>query len=76
MIQYTQLESEDDLRKKKDSDLEKEKWPILGKIDFHQVTMKYRPELEPAVRQLNVAVQPGMRVGIVGRTGSGKSSIL
>lgn len=38
--------------------------------------MKYREELEPAVKGLNVSVQPGMKVGIVGRTGSGKSSIL
>jgi len=38
--------------------------------------MKYRDELEPSIKGLNLKVYPGMRVGIVGRTGAGKSSIL
>jgi ATP-binding cassette subfamily C (CFTR/MRP) protein 4 len=38
--------------------------------------MKYRDELEPSIKGLNFKVYPGMRVGIVGRTGAGKSSIL
>lgn len=38
--------------------------------------MKYREELEPSINQLTFTVQPKMKVGIVGRTGAGKSSIL
>jgi len=76
MFEYTELESEDALEKAGDKQLEKEQWPNNGKIDFTNVSMKYREELEPAVKGLNVSVQPGMKVGIVGRTGSGKSSIL
>ena len=37
--------------------------------------MRYRPTLEPSVKDLSVMIQPGMKVGVVGRTGAGKSSI-
>jgi len=38
--------------------------------------MSYRKTLEPSIRDLSFTVQPGMKIGIVGRTGAGKSSIL
>ena len=38
--------------------------------------MRYRASLEPSIRQLSMLVEPKMKVGIVGRTGAGKSSIL
>ena len=43
---------------------------------FKNMTMKYREDLEPAVNNLSFDIEPGMKVGIVGRTGAGKSSIL
>ena len=51
-------------------------WPSRGHIVFSNVTMRYRETLEPSLRGLNFTVEPGMKVGIVGRTGAGKSSIL
>lgn len=51
-------------------------WPSGGKVEFKDVTMRYRPELEPALRRLNFSVNAGEKLGVVGRTGSGKSSII
>ena len=51
-------------------------WPKNGEVKFENVTMRYRPGLEPSVKKLTFTAQGGMKVGIVGRTGAGKSSIL
>lgn len=52
-----------------------EDWPQKGKIVFHDVHMRYRPQLPLALEGFNLHVKPGERIGIVGRTGAGKSSI-
>lgn len=38
--------------------------------------MRYRDFLDPSINDLDCKLQPGMKVGIVGRTGAGKSTIL
>ena len=38
--------------------------------------MSYRDSLEPSIKELSFKASAGMKVGIVGRTGAGKSSIL
>ena len=55
-MDYTKLESEDDLIKKGDEELHKINWPNKGQIEFHDVTMRYRETLEPSVRQLDFTV--------------------
>ena len=50
-------------------------WPSQGAIQFMNYTTRYRPDLDPVLKDLTFSVQPGERVGIVGRTGAGKSSL-
>ncbi|KAK1381982.1 ABC-type xenobiotic transporter [Heracleum sosnowskyi] len=51
-------------------------WPISGSITFKDVVLRYRPELPPVLHGLSFSISPTDKVGIVGRTGAGKSSML
>ena len=51
-------------------------WPDKGAITFSKVEMRYRAELPLVLQGLDFHVQGGERIGIVGRTGAGKSSIM
>ncbi|KAF6167459.1 hypothetical protein GIB67_031660 [Kingdonia uniflora] len=51
-------------------------WPSEGSIKFEEVVLRYRPELSPVLHGLSFKVSPSEKVGIVGRTGAGKSSML
>ncbi|KAK7259662.1 hypothetical protein RIF29_25275 [Crotalaria pallida] len=51
-------------------------WPTSGSIEFEDVVLRYRPELPPVLHGLSFTVPPTEKVGIVGRTGAGKSSML
>ena len=46
------------------------------RITLANFRMKYRPELPLVLRGVNIGIEPGEKVGIVGRTGAGKSSII
>ncbi|XP_064301990.1 ATP-binding cassette sub-family C member 10 isoform X5 [Phalacrocorax carbo] len=50
-------------------------WPSQGLVDFQQVVLAYRAGLPNALNGVNFTVYPGEKVGIVGRTGSGKSTL-
>jgi ABC-type multidrug transport system fused ATPase/permease subunit len=51
-------------------------WPSRGEIKISNLTVKYRPNLPPALFDLSCRIPAGTRVGIVGRTGSGKSTTI
>ncbi|XP_061357298.1 ABC transporter C family member 12-like [Gastrolobium bilobum] len=51
-------------------------WPTSGSIEFENVVLRYRPELPPVLHGLSFTVPPTKKVGVVGRTGAGKSSML
>ncbi|KAH7132043.1 P-loop containing nucleoside triphosphate hydrolase protein [Dendryphion nanum] len=51
-------------------------WPEHGEIVFKQVEMRYRDGLPLVLKGLDMHVAAGERIGVVGRTGAGKSSIM
>eukprot|EP00928_Gymnodinium_smaydae_P039135 TRINITY_DN26803_c0_g3_i1.p1 TRINITY_DN26803_c0_g3~~TRINITY_DN26803_c0_g3_i1.p1 ORF type:complete len:1351 (-),score=174.93 TRINITY_DN26803_c0_g3_i1:204-4199(-) len=54
----------------------KETWPLEGAIVFEDVHLQYREGLPFVLCGLDLRVEPGEKLGICGRTGAGKSSLL
>ncbi|OJK00394.1 hypothetical protein ASPACDRAFT_52107 [Aspergillus aculeatus ATCC 16872] len=50
-------------------------WPSLGRIEFSGVSAEYRPS-EPVLSDVSLSIRAGEKVGICGRTGSGKTSLV
>src|SRR6266498_861287 len=50
--------------------------PIKGEIEFRNLTFRYQPTDEPVLRGINLRVREGQTVAFVGRTGSGKSTLI
>ena len=57
------------------SDLALRDWPSKGEILFENYNVKYRNDTEIVLKNINFHLKPGEHLGIVGRTGSGKSTI-
>ncbi|MBV94707.1 ATP-binding cassette sub-family C member 8, partial [Eschrichtius robustus] len=49
-------------------------WPDQGKIQIQNLSVRYDSSLKPALKHVNALISPGQKIGICGRTGSGKSS--
>lgn len=50
--------------------------PITGRIEFRDLTFRYHADAEPELRDINLIVETGQTVAFVGRTGSGKSTVV
>ncbi|XP_047107183.1 ATP-binding cassette sub-family C member 4-like [Schistocerca piceifrons] len=75
VLDYTKIPSEAAL----DSAPDKKppaSWPQRGQVTFQKMYLKYSPEDPPVLKNLNFTVQATHKVGIVGRTGAGKSSLI
>lgn len=48
---------------------------LKGKIQFNKVSYTYPNQMVPVLENISFSIQPGERVGIIGRTGSGKSTV-
>ncbi|KAK1124889.1 hypothetical protein K0M31_006239 [Melipona bicolor] len=51
-------------------------WPKHGQVTLNNVSMKYDKEEAPVLKNLNLTIEAGWKVGVVGRTGAGKSSLI
>ncbi|XP_017854480.1 multidrug resistance-associated protein 7 [Drosophila busckii] len=71
--QYLQLEGEQQAAGSMDPPFG---WPTQGVLSFKQVQLSYREHLSPALRGISFDTEAFERIGIVGRTGAGKSSVL
>ena len=50
-------------------------WPTQGKVECQDVELRYRPTTEKVLKGTSFEVTAGHKIGIVGRTGAGKSTI-
>ena len=53
-----------------------ENWPSKGKIVYKNVYLQYKDDSPPVLNDINFETESGEKIGIVGRTGAGKSSII
>lgn len=51
-------------------------WPESGEIDVNNLALRYAPHLPQVIKGISFHVNPGEKVGVVGRTGAGKSTII
>ncbi|KAF9891097.1 hypothetical protein FE257_005032 [Aspergillus nanangensis] len=70
VIEYSELETEP-----QDGISVPAVWPTRGEVEISDLHVSYAPHLPPILKGLTFSVRPGERVGIVGRTGAGKSSL-
>lgn len=70
VLEYTNLEQERNAGRKPND------WPKEGKVEYSDVTLKYRGGDAPVLKNISFVIEPMQKVGIVGRTGAGKSSII
>lgn len=73
ILEYRDLKSERVPPKHKDLS---KSWPEKGGIEFRNVIYRYFEGAEPVLKGLSFIVKPMEKIGIVGRTGAGKSSLI
>lgn len=56
--------------------LKEDGWPRNGLVDFDEVEMRYREDRPPVLTGISLRFNSGEKIGVVGRTGAGKSSLL
>ncbi|KAL7728495.1 hypothetical protein ACLKA6_012510 [Drosophila palustris] len=73
VLQYTELEQESSQPLGKEPS---QQWPTLGQIELSDMSCRYDPNGSAVLKHLSLTIEAGWKVGIVGRTGAGKSSLI
>jgi ATP-binding cassette subfamily C (CFTR/MRP) protein 4 len=76
VLAFGDIEPEAPLELEEDAALLRAGWPASGAIQFDELSVRYRPSLPLALDSVSFAIPAGSRCGVVGRTGSGKSSLV
>lgn len=81
ILEYTSLDVEDDARALTARHYPlrappKEKWPSSGEIIFERLNLWYDGAVKPVLVDISCHIEGGSKVGVVGRTGAGKSSLI
>ncbi|KAF9971485.1 hypothetical protein BGZ73_005585 [Actinomortierella ambigua] len=72
--EYRHLNSEAPAEMEEDKNLS-DLWPQTGHLVFKNYSSRYREGLDTVIKHISFEAQPGEKIGIVGRTGAGKSSL-
>jgi len=75
ILEYTELPSEEDGGSAVKVVKTKE-WPHDGDVEFEKVSLFYNDQDKPAINDVSFKIKPKEKIGVVGRTGSGKSSLI
>ncbi len=73
VLEYARLPSEAPDRISKNKP--KISWPAQGAVDFNNYSTRYRPGLELVLKNIDLHIKSHEKIGVVGRTGAGKSSL-
>ncbi|CAH0722547.1 unnamed protein product, partial [Brenthis ino] len=71
VLQFTDLPKE-----KTDGPAPPQGWPQRARLVFKDLYLRYDKDAEPVLKNLNIVIESGWKVGVVGRTGAGKSSLI
>jgi len=74
VLEYGEIPSEGALQRRETKP--SQQWPQKGEVQFRHVNLTYRRSSTPVLKDICLKVTGGAKVGIVGRTGAGKSSLI
>ncbi|EOA26457.1 hypothetical protein CARUB_v10022504mg [Capsella rubella] len=72
--QFTDIPSESEWESKEN--LPPSNWPFLGNVHLQDLKVRYRPNTPLVLKGITLDIKGGEKVGVVGRTGSGKSTLI